>query len=267
LHPNSKPNPEIQKRWSYKGRLLNYLPKKLASTYIQMKFLYFIFLSIFLFTSPSSQSKSEYLKDLKLELQTKWPENRTINLVFHGHSVPAGYFKTPIVNTLASYPYLVLQELKTQYPYAVINVINTSIGGEDSKSGEKRFESDVLSHRPDVLFIDYALNDRRIGLDSAKVAWESMIQLALAKDIKIILLTPSPDKKLDLKENDTVLDEHSNQIRQLSEKYEIGLVDSYKLFKKEIGSGADLDNFMSQGNHPNEKGHALIANGILDYFN
>jgi acyl-CoA thioesterase-1 len=231
-----------------------------------MKSFHLILVSLLLFAFQPNENKSDYLNELKLELQQKWPENRTINLVFHGHSVPAGYFKTPIVNTLESYPYLVLQELKAQYPFAVINVINTSIGGEDSKSGAQRFESDVLVHQPDVLFIDYALNDRRLGIDSARVAWESMIQKALAKDIKIILLTPSPDQKVDLKEDDTILDQHSNQIRGFSEKYQIGLVDTYALFKKEINSGIDLPTLMSQVNHPNEKGHALIAKGILEYF-
>ncbi|REG94373.1 SGNH/GDSL hydrolase family protein [Algoriphagus antarcticus] len=231
-----------------------------------MKSFHLILISIILFVFQSNEGKSDYLNELKLELQQKWPGNRTINLVFHGHSVPAGYFKTPVVNTLESYPYLVLQELKAQYPFAVINVINTSIGGEDSKSGAQRFESGVLIHKPDVLFIDYALNDRRNGIDSAKVAWESMIKIALEADIKIILLTPSPDQKVNLKEDDTILDQHSNQIRGLSEKYEIGLVDSYALFKKEIYSGIDLPTLMSQGNHPNEKGHALITQGILEYF-
>lgn len=231
-----------------------------------MKLFYLLFTSIFLFTSQYLETKSDYLSDLKIELKKEWPGNRTINLVFHGHSVPAGYFKTPVVNTLESYPYLVLKELKTRYPYAVINVINTSIGGENSKSGAKRFESDVLIHKPDILFIDYALNDMGIGLDSAKIAWENMIQKAMHNDIKIILLTPSPDRKIDLKKDDTILDQHSNQIRGLSEKYEIGLVDSYALFKKEIISGRNLPALMSQGNHPNEKGHALIASGILEYF-
>ena len=35
-----------------------------------------------------------------------WPKNRTINLVFHGHSVPTGYQKTPEVRTFESYPQL-----------------------------------------------------------------------------------------------------------------------------------------------------------------
>lgn len=232
-----------------------------------MKLFYILVISTFLFTSPSNEANPEYLSDLKIELKQKWPENRTINLVFHGHSVPAGYFKTPIVNTFGSYPFLVVKALQEQYPYAVINVINTAIGGENSKSGAQRFESEVLTHNPDVLFIDYALNDRRLGLDSAKVAWEYMIQKAVAKDIKVILLTPSPDQKVDLKADDTILDQHANQIRSLTEKYEIGLVDSYALFKNEINTGIDLPSLMSQGNHPNEKGHALIAKGILEYFN
>jgi lysophospholipase L1-like esterase len=231
-----------------------------------MKLFYIFLLSILLLPFQDSEDKSEYLREVKTELQKKWPGNRTVNLVFHGHSVPSGYFKTPVVNTLESYPFLAYKEITALYPFAVINLINTAIGGEDSKSGSLRFESDVLTHKPDVLFIDYALNDRRIGLDSAKIAWESMIQKALKKDIKIILLTPSPDQKLDLKEDDTILDQHSNQIRQLAKKYNIGLVDSYELFKKEVASGDSLPNLMSQGNHPNEKGHALIAKGILEYF-
>ena len=58
-------------------------------------------------------SKASYLEKIKAEMLVEWPKNRTINLVFHGHSVPAGYFKTPTVNTLASYPYLVLKDIKS----------------------------------------------------------------------------------------------------------------------------------------------------------
>ena len=53
-----------------------------------------------------------YLSGIKAELKKEWPNNRTINLVFHGHSVPAGFFKTPIVNTFDSYPFQVLKILK-----------------------------------------------------------------------------------------------------------------------------------------------------------
>jgi lysophospholipase L1-like esterase len=196
----------------------------------------------------------------------EWPKNRTINLVFHGHSVPAGYFKTPVVNTLASYPFLVLKDLKSAYPMTVVNVINTSIGGEHSESGLKRFEADVLTHKPDVLFIDYALNDRGMGLERAKIAWEKMIRLALEKNIKVILLTPSPDQRVDIKDDLSILDQHANQIKELAKNFQIGLIDTYALYKNKVKSGSNLVDYMSQVNHPNEKGHQMITDEIMSYF-
>lgn len=233
-----------------------------------MKKLFLVLLLTILlsFQTQKSANPASYLNDLKAEFKKEWPKNKTINLVFHGHSVPAGYFKTPVVNTLEAYPYQVLRELKSLYPFAVINIINTSIGGENSESGEKRFEAEVLNHKPDVLFIDYALNDQGIGLDRAKLAWEKMINNALKRGIKVILLSPSPDQRVNILETNTVLEHHSVQIKSLSEKYGIGFVDSYRLFQQKVVSGEPITKYMSQVNHPNENGHELIANGIIRYF-
>lgn len=233
-----------------------------------------LYLLLFLILLFSFESKSQnriadpanYLAETKEAFVKKWPKNRTINLVFHGHSVPAGYFKTPVVNTLDSYPFQVLKALKEQYPFAVINVINTSIGGENSISGQKRFKKEVLVHRPDILFIDYALNDRRIGLEKAKVAWEKMITKATKQGIKIILLTPTPDQKVDILAAENILENHSKQIRALATEHNIGLVDSYALFREKVKLVNDLADYMSQGNHPNGKGHSLVAAGIMKYF-
>ena len=233
---------------------------------IKTSLLVFILLSSKSIYSQDLASKEFYLEKIKVEMKLAWPKNRTINLVFHGHSVPAGYFKTPIVNTLASYPYLVLDQIKSQYPFTVVNIINTSIGGENSESGEKRFESEVLIHKPDVVFIDYVLNDRGIGLARAKNAWEKMILAAIDKNIKVILLTPSPDQTVDIKDDQTILDQHAAQIRALSKYFNVGLIDTYQLFKNKTKEGFDLVNYMSQVNHPNEKGHRLIADEIMEYF-
>lgn len=207
-----------------------------------------------------------YLDSVKAALTKEWPHNRTINLVFHGHSVPSGYFLTPDVRTLDSYPYLVLQELKAKYPYAVINVIVTAIGGENSVQGAKRFLRDVLIHRPDVLFIDYALNDRRVGLEKAREAWEEMIREARQRNIPVVLLTPSPDLRVDLTEEGNELEEFTRMIRELARVDGTGLADSYARFRGIAGAGQDLEEFMSQVNHPNRKGHELIAAEILRYF-
>jgi lysophospholipase L1-like esterase len=211
-------------------------------------------------------SPTTYLASLTSEFQKSWPESRTINLVFHGHSVPTGYFRTPEVNTLEAYPHLLLKRIKEVYPKAIVNVITTSIGGEQSEQGAERFKQDVLPHRPDLLFIDYSLNDRGIGLARAHRAWDKMIRMARQHDIPVILLTPSPDMKVDLLAEDSVLQQHTDQVKALAARHGIGLADSYAAFQRTVAKGTSLRDLMAQGNHPNAAGHRLIANLLFSYF-
>jgi lysophospholipase L1-like esterase len=207
-----------------------------------------------------------YLADITALMSVKWPANRTINLICHGHSVPAGYFKTPVVDTFNAYPHLLHCGLKELFPYAVINVTVTAIGGENSESGAKRFERDVLSLRPDVVTIDYSLNDRKIGLERADAAWRAMIAAAISRGIKVILLTPTPDQSAKLGDPNDPLNQHAEQVRRLAREYGVGLVDSLVLFQQAIRDGRPLAGLMSQVNHPNRQGHELVAKELLRWF-
>lgn len=216
--------------------------------------------------SLSTSSDTSYRSTIITQLNKQWPVNRTINLVFHGHSVPSGYFKTPVINTLSSYPYLLLSKLNAKYPYAVINIIKTCIGGENSEQGEKRFKKDVLIHKPDVVFIDYAINDRNLGLKRARAAWEKMIKAALKQNIKVVLLTPTPDVTENILDPTSLLAQHTAQIIALGDKYHIPVVNSYRQFKNIKAAGQSLDPYMAQFNHINEKGHEIVAQQIAVLF-
>lgn len=224
-----------------------------------------LFLSLLRPSQAQVAPAQSYLSQVMEQLNMVWPNNRTINLVFHGHSVPAGYWNDHRVETLQSYPSLVLAALKEKYPFAVINIIVTAKGGENSVNGQKRF-ANVLAHQPDVLFIDYALNDVGVGMDKAKVAWEKMIQDAQAAGVQVILLTPSPDQRIDIGDSTNALDQHSRQIRQLAAAYKTGLIDSYAIFKSIFQTEGTIKPYMSWINHPNKKGHTLIAEAIEKYF-
>lgn len=220
--------------------------------------------------APKQQSavagQACYLADLSALLKATWPRNRTINIVCHGHSVPAGYFRTPNVDTFNAYPHLIHRALKRRYPNAVINVIVTAIGGEASDSGAARFERDVLALKPDLVLIDYALNDRGLGLDRAKAAWKSMIEKAQARKIKVLLLTPTADLSAKLDDPADPLFRHAEQIRSLAQEYHCGLVDSYVRFARYERAGGKLKDLMSQGNHPNRKGHDLVTEAVMEWF-
>jgi acyl-CoA thioesterase I len=214
----------------------------------------------------SIADRATYLSGLASLLRKEWPGNRTVNIICHGHSVPSGYFSTPTVDTFNAYPHLLHVALKKRFPNAVINVIVTAIGGENSVSGEKRFAADVLCHRPDLVTIDYSLNDRNIGLDAARAAWSSMVRQAKDAGASVILLTPTADIRSDLRSPGDPLNLHAEQVRHLAAEHGIGLADSLKAFVSRAESGTDLKSLMSHVNHPNRAGHDIVAGELLKWF-
>jgi hypothetical protein len=219
------------------------------------------------FMTTAQTADASYLNAIKVLMTKQWPNNRTINFVFQGGSVPAGYFKTPNVQTLKAYPHQTLVALKKQYPYAVLNCIVEGVAGENSAQGANRFDEEVLTHHPDVLFIDYAINDGAIELETAKSAWKTMIEAALAKGIKVVLLTPTPVESVDILDPNTLLAQYAEQIRELSRTYQVGLVDSYETFRQLAVAGENLCGYMSGVNHPNEQGHKVVTDLIMNYLN
>lgn len=215
-----------------------------------------------LLATPQAPSWSE----IRAELQKPWPQNQEFRIVCHGHSVPAGYFVTPIVDTFNAYPHLLHQALKQEFPKAVINVVVTAIGGENSVQGEHRFVEDVMSLKPRVVTIDYALNDRSIPLDRCKAAWQSMISTALKANAKVILMTPTPDTKANMLDPTDPLTQRANMIRELAKQNQVSLADPYAAFSDILSAGDSLEPYMSQFNHPNRKGHDIAAKKLADVF-
>jgi lysophospholipase L1-like esterase len=208
-----------------------------------------------------------YLDKILDAMAVQWPGNRTINIVCHGHSVPAGYFATPYVNTHEAYPAQLHRIIKERFPFAVVNVIVTAIGGESSPAGAARFDQDVLCHKPDLVTIDYGLNDRGAGLAEAEKAWKTMIEAALARGCKVILLTPTWDRSYFAgDENWKQLEEHAAQIRALADRYGVGLADSFAVFREQVRTNEDLAGLLSHVNHPSARGHRLVAEALGAFF-
>lgn len=216
--------------------------------------------------APAMVSAGTYLASVSSNLEASWPKNHTVTVVCHGHSVPAGYFRTPEVRTFDAYPHLLRRGLNERFPHAVINIIVTAIGGENSEQGAVRFKRDVLSLRPEVVTIDYGLNDRGIGLARSEKAWRAMIKAALRQNVKVILLTPTADLSAKLDDPNDRLNLHAELIRRLAAQYQVGLVDSLAQFQNYVRRGGRLADLMSQGNHPNRKGHELVATELLKWF-
>ncbi|WP_404304533.1 SGNH/GDSL hydrolase family protein [Neorhodopirellula lusitana] len=203
---------------------------------------------------------------LKQDLQLHWPKNRLIRFVFHGHSVPSGYGRAGEVHRYESYPMLFHRNLCEKYNYATIDLAITAIGGENAIRGEARFQEDVLALKPDVVFIDYSLNDRSFGLEKSATAWRSMIEQCQAANIPVVLLTPTPDSHEDILDSSTVLAQHAKQVRGLAKEYDVPLIDSYAAFGERVRDGVKIETYLSQPNHPNKAGNKIVAELIGRLF-
>ncbi|MDQ2798610.1 MAG: GDSL-type esterase/lipase family protein, partial [Armatimonadota bacterium] len=75
-----------------------------------------------------------------------------ISVVFLGGSVTEGGGQDGYVVRVARW-------LQAQYPQSKISVTNAGIGGTNSDYGARRMDRDVLAAKPDLLFVEYAVND------------------------------------------------------------------------------------------------------------
>jgi len=177
--------------------------------------------------NQQAADKQTYLANLSETLNKQHPDNRMVNIVCFGNSVPAGYTKAPIVDPFSAYPHLFHKGLKEKYPYAITNVIVSAKGGETTMKGIIRFGGDVRAFAPDLITIDYALTDRFLPLKISRTNLKLMIETAKSSGIKVLLLTPTPDLLVDMNDPNHPLNKQAKQIRNLAIEYEVGLVDSY----------------------------------------
>ena len=213
--------------------------------------------------------QNKYLEEEVYGLQKIWPDNTTFTIACHGHSIPCGYMEANVTRPFDAYPHLFYRRLSERFPHSVINMIVTATGGENSVSGAKRFQRDVLSHRPDLVTIDYGRNDMFLTETEMRDSWTRMIEEAQRAEVKIILITPAadsgeqyyePDKR---KLSDSAM---ADIICNLAEKYGTGLADTHAVFERLFQSGHQRSEYAASVNHPNRRGHEVIADCLMEWI-
>jgi len=87
----------------------------------------------------------------------KLKTGKPVTIVYFGGSITQGSGASQQDKT--SYRALVGQWLTTTFPQAAVTNVNASIGGTGSDLGAFRAHRDVLNHHPDLVFVEFAVND------------------------------------------------------------------------------------------------------------
>jgi lysophospholipase L1-like esterase len=88
--------------------------------------------------------------------------------VAFGDSITAATTETP---EDVRWPVLLERGLRERLAPRIVRVVNAGVGGNTSREGLARMDSDVLAHRPDVVLVQFGGNDatpemdRRVPLD------------------------------------------------------------------------------------------------------
>ena len=89
-------------------------------------------------------------------------EKKELNIVCIGGSVTEGYGSTD--KKEKSWPVLVGRWMEQTYGVRV-NLVNAGIGGTSSSLGNYRFDAEIAPAKPDLFFIEFAVNDFYDGFD------------------------------------------------------------------------------------------------------
>ncbi len=165
--------------------------------------------------------------------------------------------------------------LRTQFPDAEITEVNATIGGTGSDLGVYRFEQDVLAHSPDLIFVEFAVNDG--GAEPARIiaAMEGMVRKTWMQDPKTDICftyTFVTGYDHDYKAGNLPRSTSADEI--LAAHYGIPTVDMAELIARYEAEGklvyaakkgeepADKIVFSEDGVHPHDAGHEVYMETV-----
>ena len=144
-----------------------------------------------------------------------------------------------------------------------VEEIDASIGGAGSYLGAARFENDVVSKNPDLLFIEFAINDvySDISADLSKANLEYMINCLYSEnpyaDIIVVLVT---NKSAYGKQYSSY-----KAHREVADYYGIPIVDlGGEFYNKFEGSNGRFIRYFLDSVHPVDDGYQIYADFIIE---
>lgn len=212
-------------------------------------------------------SREEYMNNAKITSLTslgntyrlkkaieKARSGEDVNIVYIGGSITEGEgLETSYANRSFNY----FKDTFGKGKGDNVHYFNSGISGTPSTLGALRFENDVLNHQPDIVFIEFAVNDG--GEDDMKSAFEGMIRDALSYETKpaIILLFAR------MQEGWTSQDWK----KEIGAYYDLPMISYADGITYLFDNGAmEWSEFSGDYTHPNADGNAVVADFIAYFY-
>ncbi|MCI0665841.1 MAG: SGNH/GDSL hydrolase family protein [Acidobacteria bacterium] len=183
--------------------------------------------------------------------------NKPVTVAYLGGSVIAGAgASNPEKSSCRA---LINSWLRSHYPRNIISEINAAIPGTGSLYGALRARRDLIAFKPDLVFIEFALNDAGEDETAVKKAMEGLIrQLLVVPQPPEIVLLYATNAKRNIR---TELQEY------IAAHYQIPSIDLQTKTWAQIDSGKiSASSFWKDGMHPTDAGHKIYGEIITAFL-
>ncbi|MCR5523565.1 MAG: SGNH/GDSL hydrolase family protein [Clostridia bacterium] len=174
---------------------------------------------------------------------------------FFGGSITAGAAASSYKK---SWSQLVFNEIAGIKPDRNCKCFNASISGTGSEFGVFRIKEHLLKYNPDVIFIEFAVNDSPLRGENAYRIYDAFDYLIAqtkseCPDCAIILVYTA------MRYGKTAADIH----RKIAEHYGLAEIDAASKLTAELDNGKTWDDLLPDGLHPTDYGHRLYADAVI----
>ena len=195
---------------------------------------------------------------------------------------------TAVVPEFQVYGQLLAVELSTRVG-SPVTVINAGVRGDTTAKAAQRWQHDVLDHSPDLVVIQFGINDAtidvwknppattpRVSLSEFRGHVLTFIRDARAHGAQVVLMTPNPLSwaprlvelygrapydVTDPRGLNVNLTRYAQAIRDLAQAEGVSLVDVWAAH--EAFARDHQESLLVDGIHPNARGHELVARLLM----
>ncbi len=156
------------------------------------------------------------------------------------------------------YAYLSHLWWKETFPKAQIEFVNAGIGATTSQFAVARVEEDLLAYKPDVVFIEFTVNDD--ANEHFKETYEGLLRKVYCHDTAPAVITLQ-----NAFYHDGVCAESIHT--PVAKYYDLPIVSFKNAVVKRVMAGEIVESDITPDHlHPNDKGHALLAEVVKYYL-
>lgn len=183
----------------------------------------------------------------------KMQSGEEVAVAYLGGSITEGY----LVNSKQNYAYKTTEWLKSVFGNDKIKHINAGLSGTSSTIGLLRVQQDVLDYGPELVFVEFAVNDAQDS--TSKLMYESLVSRIVNSDS-----APAVVLIFTRLENGYTCEKHMSAV---GEAYNLPMisVDAALAAELEAGTLAWADYAQDEA-HPTNNGHTIIADFIKYLF-